>query len=66
MHSRDGKYVYVADAGDIIDTSTHTITAHMDYLANCRHGFVEMDWKNGQSSPRRPTSASGIDSSSGP
>jgi hypothetical protein len=48
MHSRDGKYVYVADAGDIIDTATHTITAHMDYLANCRHGFVEMDWNKGQ------------------
>ncbi len=47
MHSRDGKYVYVADAGDIIDTATHTITAHMDYLANCRHGFVEMDWDHG-------------------
>jgi hypothetical protein len=48
MHSRDGKYVYVADAGDIIDTATHTITAHMDYLANCRHGFVEMDWSHGK------------------
>jgi hypothetical protein len=47
MHSRDGKYVYIADAGDIIDTATHTITAHMDYLANCRHGFVEMDWDHG-------------------
>jgi hypothetical protein len=48
MHSRDGKYVYVADAGDIIDTQSHTIVAYMPYLANCRHGFVEMDWKNGQ------------------
>jgi hypothetical protein len=48
MHSRDGKYVYVADAGDIIDTATHTIVAYMPYLANCRHGFVEMDWKKGQ------------------
>jgi hypothetical protein len=48
MHSKDGKYVYVADSGDIIDTATHKVTAYMEYLANCRHGFVEMDWKNGQ------------------
>ena len=48
MHSRDGKYVYIADSGDIIDTATHTIATYMEYLANCRHGFVEMDWKAGQ------------------
>ncbi len=48
MHSRDGKYVYVADSGDVIDTSTHTIATYIEYLSNCRHGFVEMDWKSGQ------------------
>ncbi len=47
LHSRDGKYVYVADSGDVIDTSTHTIATYIDYLANCRHGFVEMDWNKG-------------------
>lgn len=47
MHSRDGKYVYVADSGDVLDTTTHTIATYIPYLANCRHGFVEMDWKNG-------------------
>ncbi len=47
LHSRDGKYVYVADSGDIIDTKTHTIATYMEYLANCRHGFVEMDWNKG-------------------
>ena len=35
------------DSGDILDTTTHTFATYMEYLANCRHGFVEMDWKNG-------------------
>jgi hypothetical protein len=48
MHSRDGKYVYVADSGDVIDTQQHKIATYLPLLANCRHGFVEMDWKNGQ------------------
>jgi hypothetical protein len=48
MHSRDGKYVYIADSGDVIDTQMHMIVAYLPLLANCRHGFVEMDWKNGQ------------------
>ncbi|HVY31431.1 MAG TPA: hypothetical protein VHB79_32985 [Polyangiaceae bacterium] len=47
MHSRDGKYVYVGDSGDIIDTATHKITHYMPELANCRHGFLEMVWKDG-------------------
>jgi hypothetical protein len=48
MHSRDAKYVYVADSGDVIDTATHTIATYIEYLANCRHGFVEMDWDHGK------------------
>jgi hypothetical protein len=47
LHSRDGKYVYVADSGDVIDTTTHTVATYIDYLANCRHGFIEMDWNKG-------------------
>ncbi|HVZ73097.1 MAG TPA: hypothetical protein VHJ20_12030, partial [Polyangia bacterium] len=48
MHSRDGKYVYIGDSGDVVDTATHTMATYIDLLANCRHGFLEMDWKNGQ------------------
>jgi YVTN family beta-propeller protein len=47
-HSRDGKYVYVGDSGDVIDTTTHAVTAYIDLLANCRHGFIEMDWDHGK------------------
>jgi hypothetical protein len=46
-HSRDGKYVYVGDSGDVIDTATHQPAAYLPNLANCRHGFVEVDWSNG-------------------
>ena len=48
MHSRDGKYVYIGDSGDVIDTATHTVTTYLDLLANCRHGFLDIVWKNGQ------------------
>jgi hypothetical protein len=47
MHSRNGKYVYIGDSGDVVDTATHQIATYIDYLANNRHGFVEMDWKHG-------------------
>jgi hypothetical protein len=46
-HSRDGKYVYVGDSGDVIDTTTHKAATYLDKLANCRHGFIEMDWTKG-------------------
>jgi hypothetical protein len=46
-HSRDGKYVYVGDSGDVIDTTTHKPATYLDKLANCRHGFIEMDWTKG-------------------
>ena len=48
MHSRDGKYVYIGDSGDVIDTTTHTVTTYLELLANCRHGFLDVIWKNGQ------------------
>ena len=46
-HSRDGKYVYVGDSGDVIDTTTHKPATYLDKLANCRHGFIEIDWTKG-------------------
>jgi len=47
LHSRDGKYVYVGNSGDIIDTATHQPSAYLATLANCRHGFLEMIWADG-------------------
>jgi hypothetical protein len=46
-HSRDGKYVYIGDSGDVIDTATHQPAAYLPNLNNCRHGFIELDWSNG-------------------
>jgi hypothetical protein len=47
MHSYDGKYVYIGDSGDIVDTATHKMAHYLPELANCRHGFLEMVWKDG-------------------
>jgi hypothetical protein len=47
LHSRDGKYVYIGNSGDIIDTATHKNSAYLATLAECRHGFLEMMWSNG-------------------
>lgn len=46
LHSRDGRFVYVGQSGDVIDTSTRTIVAHLSTLANTRQ-FLEVDWQNG-------------------
>jgi hypothetical protein len=46
-HSRDGKYVYIGDSGDVIDTATHQPATYLPNLNNCRHGFIELDWSNG-------------------
>jgi hypothetical protein len=47
LHSRDGKYVYVGDSGDVIDTRTRTAVAFLPALQNSRHGFVEVDFALG-------------------
>jgi DNA-binding beta-propeller fold protein YncE len=46
-HTRDGKFVLVGDAGDVIDTTTHTVVHNIPRLQSARHGFIEVDWKNG-------------------
>jgi hypothetical protein len=46
-HSRNGKYVYIGDGGDVIDTATRNSTTYIPNLANTRHGFIEIDWSNG-------------------
>ncbi len=42
-HSRDGRFVLVGDAGDVIDTHTRHVVAHLDPLANTRK-YVEVQF----------------------
>jgi hypothetical protein len=44
-HSRDGRFVYVGDSGDVISTATRKIVAHLPALYNGRK-FLEIDWAN--------------------
>jgi len=45
-HTLDGRYVLVGDSGDVIETSTHKVVAHIANLENTRK-FVEIDWWGG-------------------
>jgi DNA-binding beta-propeller fold protein YncE len=45
-HSRDGRYVFVGDCGDVIDTSQRQITANMPVMLHTRL-FNEVDFLNG-------------------
>jgi DNA-binding beta-propeller fold protein YncE len=47
LHSRDGRYVFVGEAGDVIDTQSRSVVATLPALANDRHGFIELDWSGG-------------------
>ncbi len=44
--SRDGRFVYVGDAGDVIEAPTRRIIAHLDALANTRK-MLEIDFERG-------------------
>jgi DNA-binding beta-propeller fold protein YncE len=44
QHSRDGRFVYVGDSGDVIDTATKQIVAFLPALANTRK-HLEIDWR---------------------
>ena len=46
LHSRDGRFAYVGDAGDVIDTTTRHSVAYLAPLANTRK-MIEIDWTNG-------------------
>jgi DNA-binding beta-propeller fold protein YncE len=46
QHSRNGRFVYVGDSGDVIDTSTLQSVANLEPLYNSRV-FLEIDWQNG-------------------
>ena len=47
QHSADGRFVYVGDAGDVIDTRTREIVANLEALHNSRVQ-LEVDWAGGK------------------
>jgi hypothetical protein len=47
LHSSDGRFVYVGDSGDVIDTRTREAVANLEALHNSRVQ-VEVDWVNGR------------------
>ena len=44
-HSRNGRFVYVGDSGDVIDTRSRKIVAFLAPLENT-DVFLEIDWRN--------------------
>jgi hypothetical protein len=57
QHSLDGRYLWVADDGDVISTSTQRVVGYVDALSNSRYLF-ELDWRGGV--PVRTSTRSGI------
>jgi hypothetical protein len=53
QHSSNGRYVYVGDAGDVIDTRTREVVTNLEALHNSRV-YLEVAWVNG--SPVFPNS----------
>jgi hypothetical protein len=47
LHSADGRFVYVGDSGDVIDTRKREAVANLEALHNSRVQ-VEVDWMNGK------------------
>ncbi len=47
QHSADGRFVYVGDAGDVIDTRTREIVANLEALHHSRTQ-LEVDWVGGK------------------
>jgi hypothetical protein len=46
-HSADGRFVYVGDAGDVIDTASREVVANLEALHNSRVDF-EFEWVDGK------------------
>lgn len=53
QRSTDGHFVFVADSGDVIDTTTRKVVTNLPTLLNTKIS-VEIDWKDGA-----PTATSG-------
>lgn len=47
QHSLNGRFVYVGDSGDVIDTTTKKVVAHLAPLQNTRK-CLEIDWQDGR------------------
>jgi YVTN family beta-propeller protein len=46
LNELSGRYVYVGDSGDVVDTSTNAVIANLPALRNTRQ-LIEIDWTNG-------------------
>jgi WD40 repeat protein len=46
QHSLDGRFVYVGDSGEVIDTATRKVLTTLTTLENTRKS-LEIDWANG-------------------
>jgi WD40 repeat protein len=46
QHSLDGRFVYVGDSGEVIDTATGNVLTNLATLANTRKS-LEIDWAGG-------------------
>ena len=57
QHSLDGRYVYVGDSGDVINTRTGRVAAFLPALRNSRYQ-LELDWR--AKVPVQTSSRSGI------
>jgi len=64
-HSRDGRFVYVGDAGDVISTATRTVVATLPQMKNTRK-MLEIDWKNGRPIATSTRTGVGYVTSQGP
>jgi DNA-binding beta-propeller fold protein YncE len=57
QHSLDGRFLWVADDGDVIATRTNRVVAFVPALANSRY-LLELDWRGAV--PARTSTRSGI------
>ena len=57
QHSLDGRFVYVGDSGDVIDTKTRQSVANLEPLYNSRV-YLEIDWSGG--APVATSTRSGV------
>jgi DNA-binding beta-propeller fold protein YncE len=46
QHTRDGRFVYVGDSGNVISTTTRKIVADLDPLYASKK-YLELDWRGG-------------------
>jgi hypothetical protein len=57
QHSLDGRFLWVADDGDVLSTRTNRVVGFVPALSNSRYLF-ELDWRDG--TPVRTSTRSGI------